>query len=397
VWDERLTGTDVNIWAQRIGPSGNLLWPARGKPICRSPDFQLSPVLVGDDAGGAYIAWEDWRESPLVQIYAQRIDASGNPRWQVNGILVSSDSVRGEHPVMVSDGAGGAFVAWHHGDIYAQRLVGTGPRWQQSGIVVCGAPGLQYWPAIDRTSDGGIVLAWADRRPGLEDIDAYAQKVDSTGAILWQPDGVPISTLENHQEPTAVVSDGAGGAIVAWPDSRLNDPGQYVQHVDASGTPRWTPNGTWLGGGPDGGPRVVPGAGGFIVVWADNRNGIYDEFYTPQNLDLFAARVTMAGIVDVPRRLPPPFRLLPARPNPTHAETIIPFELTTAQPIRLEIFSPLGQVVRSLARFEEFGAGRHELLWNGRNDAGRPVPPGVYLVRLSAAGQSAVGRITLLR
>jgi hypothetical protein len=42
-------------------------------------------------------------------------------------------------------------------------------------------------------------------------------------------------------------------------------------------------------------------------------------------------------------------------------------------------------------------AGMHELDWDGRDGAGRPVPPGVYLARLSGPGAQAAARFVLLR
>src|SRR5438034_3124868 len=56
-----------------------------------------------------------------------------------------------------------------------------------------------------------------------------------------------------------------------------------------------------------------------------------------------------------------------------------------------------GQRVRILAGSQPFSAGSHELRWNGRNDAGSSVPAGVYLVRLTGEGPSAVQRIVLIR
>jgi flagellar hook assembly protein FlgD len=42
-------------------------------------------------------------------------------------------------------------------------------------------------------------------------------------------------------------------------------------------------------------------------------------------------------------------------------------------------------------------AGAHELTWDGRDDAGVPVAPGVYLARLAAGGAAAVTRVVMLR
>nr|MBC8424101.1 hypothetical protein [bacterium] len=42
-------------------------------------------------------------------------------------------------------------------------------------------------------------------------------------------------------------------------------------------------------------------------------------------------------------------------------------------------------------------AGPHALLWDGRDDTGRPAASGAYLVRLRAGGRVDAGKLTLVR
>ena len=404
-WDERLTGFDTNIWAQRIGPSGTLLWSSRGRRVSGAVGFQTFTTLVSDGRGGAFITWEDWRETPNVQVFAQRVSNSGAPYWEPNGIRISPVEGRGALPIMVRDGAMGAYIAFHDGwKIFLQRVGANGILWTEGGASICSAPSNRSYTGLTLASDGAAVVSWDDRRPNEFcmsscDPSVYSQKVDSTGATMWQTDGVSVCTFPGYQGRGAAISDGAGGVIISWGDPRPGAEGQYVQHLDASGTPQWADNGVPISSDPSGATVIVSdGVGGAIVVWSDNRDGIFDEFGEAQNMDIFAARVTTSGgNVDVPRPFPPNFRLLPARPNPTRSETTIPFDLPSVHKVDLEIFSPSGQRVRSLARSQIFAAGRHELSWNGTGDAGRPVPSGVYFVRLTVGGQSVVGRISLLR
>jgi flagellar hook assembly protein FlgD len=41
-------------------------------------------------------------------------------------------------------------------------------------------------------------------------------------------------------------------------------------------------------------------------------------------------------------------------------------------------------------------AGEHAAEWNGRDEAGRRVPPGVYLFRLRTAGLTEARRVVVL-
>jgi hypothetical protein len=90
-------------------------------------------------------------------------------------------------------------------------------------------------------------------------------------------------------------------------------------------------------------------------------------------------------------------RLLPPSPNPPRPETRLGFELEGASEARLEIFDAAGRRVATLAR-GGFAAGRHAVIWRGRDDGGRPVRSGVYFLRLSGphlATQKT--RLTVLR
>ncbi len=51
-------------------------WSANGVAICTANNYQYGPNLIGDDAGGAIITWDDKR-SGFYDIYAQRVDANG--------------------------------------------------------------------------------------------------------------------------------------------------------------------------------------------------------------------------------------------------------------------------------------------------------------------------------
>ncbi len=61
--------------------------------------------------------------------------------------------------------------------------------------------------------------------------------------------------------------------------------------------------------------------------------------------------------------------------------TTIRFSLAEGGPARLEIYDVSGRRVRSLVDAPQT-AGSHEVVWDGTNDAGDPVPSGVYWSQL---------------
>jgi flagellar hook assembly protein FlgD len=56
-----------------------------------------------------------------------------------------------------------------------------------------------------------------------------------------------------------------------------------------------------------------------------------------------------------------------------------------------EVLDLSGRTIRRLSR------GHGLIEWNGCDDRGRPVPAGVYLVRVSGEGGSRAERLTVIR
>jgi len=87
---------------------------------------------------------------------------------------------------------------------------------------------------------------------------------------------------------------------------------------------------------------------------------------------------------------------LRAAPNPFTGVTEFGFSLPRAGSVELAVFDLSGRRVATLLR-GDLPAGRHGRTWNGRDDAGRPQPSGVYVYGLRTAGQLMVQRVTMVR
>lgn len=83
-------------------------------------------------------------------------------------------------------------------------------------------------------------------------------------------------------------------------------------------------------------------------------------------------------------------------PNPFNPSTTVAFSVPTVQPVRVAVVDVLGRRVRTLVDGMREG-GSYRVVWDGRDDAGRAVAAGVYLVRLTAGGQGATRKVVLVR
>jgi len=89
-------------------------------------------------------------------------------------------------------------------------------------------------------------------------------------------------------------------------------------------------------------------------------------------------------------------RLYPCVPNPFNPFTSMMFTLSAPRQLDLTIHAVDGSCVRRFPT-AHYEPGRHEVLWDGRDGAGRNLPSGVYISRLKARDFEASQRMTLVR
>ncbi len=88
--------------------------------------------------------------------------------------------------------------------------------------------------------------------------------------------------------------------------------------------------------------------------------------------------------------------LYQVQPNPFHAGTVFRYALPVAGHVHLAVFDLGGRRV-SVVVDDEREAGLHAEVWSGRDAANRRVPSGIYLVRLSAGGESRTQKLLIYR
>jgi hypothetical protein len=286
VWESN-PGADWNLYARRLNASGSYPWVGDGMDVSWSPGEEHSPAILPDGVGGAFIVWHDNRNGNF-DIFMQRVTSMEDSRWAASGAPLCAAAGDQTTPRVISDGAGGMIVVWHDNrvaganDIYAQRVNAAGVAlWTANGVAICTAAGNQNIYPLVSDRAGGAIIAWTDTRSGIADI--YVQRVDAAGSVRWAGNGVALCTATGSQLSPALEADGIGGAIVAWTDQRAAYDNVYIQRVNASGAAQWTTNGIPVYSTTkayQGMAQVVSdGAGGAVIAWGETRdgNGIYAQ------------------------------------------------------------------------------------------------------------------------
>ena len=443
-WRDQRSGGGFDIYAQRIDANGLPVWTKDGVAVCTVSNNQYAPVVVSDGSGGAIVVWYDYRALNY-DIYAQRMDANGNALWTGGGIAIYAGAGSQHSPMAVTDGAGGAVVAWTdirngNADIFARRVSNAGTvSWSTLGVALCTHPSDQLDPVLVADGTGGAIVAWRDIRNGTWDV--FAQRVGVAGTTLWTANGVPVCTAALEQLHPVIACDGAGGAIVAWDDARGSSVDIYVQRLDGNGGTLWAPNGIAVCTAANGQTQpslVCDGAGVAMVAWEDRRAGNADIYAqgvnangTTQwtangvavctassdqlaplavadgfggvalawkdtragNVDVYAHRLGASGGTPTPVDKPahaPALVVSDGYPNP-FAETVRFGVESHGATVAMDVFDVAGRRVAQRA------VRGNDVAFDGRDDRGRRIPGGIYFCRFTANGTTVTRKIVIAR
>jgi hypothetical protein len=411
VWQDAGTGAQGNydIYAQRVDADGNLMWGPAGVAVCVAAGNQINPMIVGDGSGGAYVAWQDYRKGNEYDIYVQHLTADGNAfpdtRWANNGLGVCVAANSQFYPVVTQDGTGGVFVAWQDyrsgsdNHIFAQHLTAQGAivgGWPVNGTPVCQAQYSQYYPVLTGDGTNGVFIAWQDYRDGATN-HIYGQHLTS-GNTSWTTDGIAVTTASNGQFAPQIAQDGAGGAFIAWYDSRNGSTNDiFVHEVSQTGVlnPNWDRNGLPVCTAPNTQQFPVLAKstlGTAVMTWQDLRAG---DLTTAAIFAQTTATLNPTGVGDHASG-GGGLKLSAPRPNPSRGTTGLWLTLSAPTGVSVEVLDVAGRHVATLAS-GMLPAGVHDLTWNGTTDRGGRVAAGVYLVRVQGPGFDRTQRIVRLK
>ncbi len=308
VFTDTRGGSDLDVIAQRITPTGAMQWGEDGKQISTNDDFEAAPRVSQDASTGEYhITW--LRSDANRGIYYQRLDAAGAEQVAAGGVRIAGDGTEGPgfHDVVAP--TTGGFIMVYVRDtrtfssprhVRAQKYDSTGAaQWNGGAPVIISEassiPIAQY-PQIALAPDNGAAFAWSDFRDG--DSDVYAQRVDANGAIQFPANGVTASTRTGRQqfEPAIAFVDDTLSFLCFFNDRNGS------QSLRSIGVQRFDANGDrGIGDIPTdvlqfnnqnkSAPRAVPVPGGAVMVVGVEPESAQGNF----NAEIVAVRVTDRG------------------------------------------------------------------------------------------------------
>jgi hypothetical protein len=285
-WQDRRNGSGYDIYAARISPAGAVLDP-QGLEISRAGASQRMPGIAFD--GGNYlIVWQDNRNSEASDIYAARVDLSGNV-LDPNGIQISMAPDTQAAPSVAFSGSD-YLIAWQDrrdsdsGNVYCCRVTPQAGVLDPDGIPVSTEPGLQAEPRLTLLNTDWFCV-WQDGR-GLDLTRSFGTGITPDGRII-APAGSPVLVKTNEQVKPAIADNGSC-ALAVWQDNR-REPAVYGLRLGQDAMP--LDSSAFRICGTDSAcaaPSVVAVNDNFLVAWQDRRNADWD---------IYAARVPSGSSV----------------------------------------------------------------------------------------------------
>ena len=131
----------------------------------------------------------------------------------------------------------------------------------------------------------------------------------------------------------------------------------------------------------------------YWTVQSVDHSFIGSAFADEGTFNITAGKDFVTGVEDVQ---PVEGALHPGFPNPFSERTTLRYAVPETGPVTLIVYNILGARVRRLIDGVQ-SAGLHQVSWEGRDDTGRTLGPGVYFVRMQARGAVRVQRLTVVR
>jgi len=93
---------------------------------------------------------------------------------------------------------------------------------------------------------------------------------------------------------------------------------------------------------------------------------------------------------------PTTFSLSQNYPNPFYAHTTIEYAIPKETDVAIKIYSIMGQAIRTI-QLGSHKIGFYKVIWDGRDNRGQRVAPGIYFYRIEAGKYTETKKLMILR
>lgn len=249
-------GGDLDVYAYRISPAGTFVWGPNGVALSNNSDYEPNPRLCETSDGDFVFVWANTGTRTLQM---QRLDRMGTPRFPGDGISIPGET--GATPGfcdVVAAEQGTVILSWvrtisfsGNKHIHAQKydLLGN-PLWnngQRLAVFDQASVPIAHQPRLLSNGTGGAVMAWHFAAGQL--FACRVQHLDAAGNELFPHNGVDVSTSAGSKfDPAIVHQSGTGATMVAWNERNLAQSqwGIFAQRIDPNGSLAWGNNGLTL-------------------------------------------------------------------------------------------------------------------------------------------------------
>ncbi len=236
---------------------------------------------------------------------------------------------------------------------------------------------------------GGAITCFENAEINLDSCTIVGNEALGEGGAMYLRGASPdiIGTIISFNEGTAISTDGQAGPDISCTDIFGNTQGDW----DGSFSDQLYA---------DGNLSVDPL---FCSLLAGDASRFFLQDDSP--LILPESRCETMGALAVgcesishadPVPNPVAMSTVSAYPNPFNPATIIQFDLGQAQRVRVDVFNLHGSLVRSLSD-EELPSGVHSIQWNGKDNSGRAIGSGAYIVVVESALDRHTKKLTMLK
>ena len=236
-----------DVYLQRLNPNGVQQFRHDGIKIADLSNSSTEDYgLDIDTKGNALLAFLDTREGSNQQITAARVSPSGKQLWGKRGVQLTKDSSAHAAPKIAGTSDGGIVVAWtSDSNVVLQKLNSAGkPQWGK-GVVLSESNYYYELSDLHAAGDGSVIVSWVRNQGYGSDDYLYANKLSAKGKLLWGTTHVKVydgGSLQFGEFPYFIL-DGKGGAVFSW---YTNSPSLqcFAQHILANGKEAFPHNGS---------------------------------------------------------------------------------------------------------------------------------------------------------